>query len=299
VKKREERTGPPAAPAFRDGLSTPNAPPGESHPARLRPIEDEPRVRYVYPETFAYGPARGADRRWGSSLVAGALSATLVASIIALAVVGFGRPVGVPPLSSPRLESEAEGDPVEVAAPSAEEQATGTSPAEAGAAPGEAPAPAPAVAGEADGFAPPGPAVPPSPVEVADEPAGGLEDQGAGQGAAGGEQGGDGTVVGGGDEIIGEPPPPQPPAPAAPPFAEPIEGDEPEDGKPELDDEDQGEDSEQGEAQDQAEDQDDSDDQDDSEDDDHGDDSQGESPIELPPGLLGGSDSEDEEDSED
>jgi hypothetical protein len=299
VKKREERTGPPAVPAFRHGLSNPDASPAESHPAHLRPIEDEPRLRYVYAETFAYGPARGADRRWGSSLVAGALSATLVASIIALAVVGFGRPVGVPPLSSPRLQSETEGDPVEVAAPSTEEQAGGTSPA-AGPASGEATAPLPAVAGEADGSAPPGPQAPPSPVQVADEPAGGLQDQGAGQGATGGAQGGEGTVVGGGNEIPGEAPPPQPPAPVAPPFGEPIQGDEPEEGRPQGGDSDQGQDSGQGEGQDQPEDQADSDDLDDSEDQDQGDDDdQGESPIELPLGLLGGTDPEDEEDPED
>jgi hypothetical protein len=155
------------------------------------------------------------------------------------------------------------------------------------------------VAGEAGGSAPPGPQVPPSPIEVADETAVGLEDQGAGQGATGGEQGGEETVVGEGDEITGEAPPPQPPAPVAPPFGEPIEGDEPDEGRPEGEDRDQGEDSGLGESQDHPDDQADSDDQVDTEDQDQGDDDQGKSPIELPPGLLGGTDPEDEEGRED
>jgi hypothetical protein len=108
VKRREERTGPPAASAFRDALSDrePSPPLGEARPARLQRIEDEPHLPYAYPEAFAYGPVRGAERRWGSSLVAAALSVTLVASTVGLALVGFGRTEGVPSLSTPRLESE-------------------------------------------------------------------------------------------------------------------------------------------------------------------------------------------------
>jgi hypothetical protein len=187
-KRQEQIGGPEGSSPFHELLPQGAANPqlGEARPMHLHRLDDEPlRLRYAYPESFFYGPPAGAgERRWTSSVVAATLSLTLVASMIALALVGGRLTPGSVAVGSGRLPSELEGPAVQVPpGTAAEEQAAGQNTASAVTAGAAAPSAVTAAA-------------PPAPSVETTETTGG---EGFGQGGESGSGGaGEGGITEGG-----------------------------------------------------------------------------------------------------